>query len=73
MVIRATKLRANIFQILDRVLETGVPVEVERKGRKLRIVCTDDVKRTRGLKKRAYLKGDPEEIVHLDWSDEWRP
>ena len=21
----------------------------------------------------GYLRCDPEELVHLDWSDEWRP
>ena len=36
--ITASSLRQNIYTILDEVLETGVPVEIERKGQILRIV-----------------------------------
>ena len=73
MTLTASKLRENIYRILDRVLETGVPVEVRRKGRTLRIVPTDRPSRIGRLKRRSYLLEDPEEIVHLDWSGEWRP
>ena len=37
MVVTASKLRENIYKILDEIVETGVPVEVTRKGVKLRI------------------------------------
>ena len=33
MTLTASKLRENICRILDQVLETGVPVEVRRKGK----------------------------------------
>ena len=74
----ASKLRANVYRVLDQVLETGVPVEIERHGRRLRIVADTSVrgpapsKLTR-LKARAYLRGAPDAIVHVDWSREWRP
>ena len=35
----ASKLRANVYRVLDQVLETGVPVEIERHGRRLRIIA----------------------------------
>ncbi len=73
MALTASKLRENIYRILDRVLETGIPVEVKRKGRTLRIVPTDPPSRIGRLKRRSYLLEDPEEIIHLDWSREWRP
>jgi hypothetical protein len=73
MALTASKLRENIYRILDRVLETGVPVEVRRKGRTLRITPLDPPSRMALLKRRPYLLVDPEEIVHLDWSEEWRP
>lgn len=41
MVITASKLRENLYKILDQVLETGAPVVIERRGRKLRIVPAD--------------------------------
>ena len=73
MVLTASKLRENIYRILDRVLETGIPVEVRRKGRTLRIVATDPPSRIARLERRPYLLEDPEDIVHLDWSKEWQP
>ncbi|MEN8374763.1 MAG: type II toxin-antitoxin system Phd/YefM family antitoxin [Gemmatimonadota bacterium] len=69
-----SRLRANLYRVLDRVLETGVPAEVERKGRRLRIVPAETGSRLARLKPHAgYLATDPEELVHLDWSGEWRP
>ncbi len=38
MRITASKLRENIYQILDEAISTGTPVEVIRKGTVLRIV-----------------------------------
>lgn len=74
----ASKLRADVYHILDQVLDTGIPVEIERRGRQLRIVPTEGaITRTSGrlvrLKTRRYLRCDPEVLVHIDWSREWRP
>jgi prevent-host-death family protein len=76
MTITASKLRENVYKILDQVLETGTPIEIERRGRKLRIVPAEDVPRSK--LERLYLRpnaiiGDPEQLVHLDWSTEWKP
>lgn len=71
MKITASKLRENIYGILDQVLETGQPVEVIRRGRVLKIVPEQKPDKLSRLKKRDYLIGDPEDIVHMDWSSEW--
>lgn len=69
-----SRLRANLYKLLDRVLETGVPVEVERRGRRLRIVPGEPEGRLVNLSPHPdYLRCDPEDLVHLDWSGEWRP
>lgn len=73
MSLTASKLRQDIYRILDRVLETGVPVEIERRGRILRIVPGEPRDKLANLGSRDYLRVDPEELVHLDWSEEWRP
>lgn len=71
MRLTASKLRADIFRILDQVLETGVPVEIERKGRVLKIVSESPRSKLSNLVERpSVLKCDPEDIVHLDWSKE---
>ena len=73
MAIKTSFLRENIYRILDQVLETGIPVEIERRGKILRIAPAEPTSKLDNLKPRPYLLSDPEELVHLDWSDEWRP
>jgi hypothetical protein len=66
-------LRANLYRLLDRVLETGRPVEVERRGERLKIIRAG--KRSRLALVRpvpGYLNVDAEELLGLDWSGEWR-
>lgn len=73
MPLTASKLRENIYRILDEILETGIPVEIERGGRILKITPAEPRSKLENLRPRKYLRGDPEELVHLDWSEEWRP
>ena len=76
MSMTASKLRENIYRVLDQVLQTGEPVEIVRGGRRLRIIPADEPQRGKLERLRPHPKalvGDPQEIVHLDWSDEWHP
>ncbi len=75
MAITASRLRENIYRLLDGVLESGEPLEIERNGRRLRIIADDQVvARTERLVRRPdVVVGDTEDLVHLDWSSEWRP
>ena len=73
MSIAASALRQNIYRILDRVAETGIPEEINRRGHLLRIVSTHKKSKLANAKKRPIIKGDPEDLVHADWSDLWRP
>jgi antitoxin (DNA-binding transcriptional repressor) of toxin-antitoxin stability system len=69
----ATRLRQNLYQILDTVLETGVPVEIERAGQLLRIVPVEVPSKWARLTPHDALTVDPQSIVEMDWSGEWRP
>jgi antitoxin (DNA-binding transcriptional repressor) of toxin-antitoxin stability system len=72
--IRTSTLRADIYRLLDHVLATGEPIEVERHGRLLRIVAVEPASRLDALPKRPdYVRGDPDDLVHLDWSSDWNP
>jgi antitoxin (DNA-binding transcriptional repressor) of toxin-antitoxin stability system len=71
--ITASKLRENVYRILDEVLESGQPIDIERRGRTVRLVPVEPPSKLARLKRRRYIKGDPEALVHLDWSREWRP
>jgi antitoxin (DNA-binding transcriptional repressor) of toxin-antitoxin stability system len=72
MAMTASALRRDIYRILDRVLETGEPVIIERNGRRVRISAEDTPARLDALVRRPdVVVGDSEDFVHLDWSDEW--
>lgn len=70
----ATKLRANLYKVLDSVIKTGVPVEINRGGKLLKIVPVKPKQKLDNLKPHpGYLAVEPESLVHMDWSKEWRP
>ena len=71
MRITASKLRENVYRILDEAVATGIPVEVIRKGSVLRIVPDKPVSKLDRLKKRGGFEGDPDDIMSIDWRKEW--
>jgi len=74
MTLTATELRSNLYRLLDRALETGEPIEILRNGRVIRLVPDTQVCHLDRLEAHpGYLTGDPDSIVHLDWSDQWQP
>lgn len=74
MRVTASQLRADVYNLLDGVLRTGEPLEIERGGQILRVVparvgsWVDRLPRREGV-----VVGDPEELVHVDWSGHWAP
>ena len=74
MPITASKLRSDIYRLLDHALATGEAIEIERNGRRLRIVPDERPSRLSRLPRRPEAGvGDSEDLVHMDWSAEWRP
>lgn len=71
MRVTASKLRADIYNILDKVAKTGAPVEVTHKGRILKIVPEAKPDKLSRLKKRDYFVGDSDDIFRIDWLKEW--
>ena len=71
MQVTASKLRENIYRILDEAIATGAPIEVVRKGTVLRIVPEKRVSELGRLKKRTGFDGDPDDIIGMDWLKEW--
>ena len=70
MSITASGLRKNIYTLLDDVLKTGKPLRITRKGANLDIVPSRKRDKLNRLVKHNCINGDPETIVHIDWSDE---
>jgi prevent-host-death family protein len=73
MAISISTLRQNIYKLLDQVLEDGTPLVIDRNGKKLIIMPAPDQEKMKKLRKREIMKCDPEELVHMDWSEEWKP
>ncbi len=65
----ASKLRANIYRMLDEVLETGQPLEIERNGKTLVIapkegaVDLGPAAPPRGRNRRRSRRADPHRLV----------
>lgn len=73
MTVTVTELRKNIYKLLDEVLETGRPLEIERKGKVLKVTPEKPKSKLNKLKKRDVMTEDPEYYIHIDWSKEWKP
>ena len=69
--ITPTELRANIYQLLEEVLRTGVPLEVNKGGRRLKIVPVAQVDKLQNLVSRPHvIQGDPDALVDIHWEKE---
>lgn len=72
MILSAAKLRAHLYEIIAQVSTSGMPIEIEYKGMLVKLVPSKTKGKLDKLKKRpGTIVGDPEDIVHLDWSNEW--
>jgi len=66
-----TQLRTNIYNLLDEILNTGLPLEIRKGDKKLRIVPVDEVDKLKNLVSRPEaIQGDPDDLVEIDWVDE---
>jgi len=64
MGIAASTLRNNIYKLLDETLQSGKPLEINRKGRRLKIVPVVEGGRKLGrLARHPCLLCAPDEIV----------
>jgi hypothetical protein len=73
MKVTATRLRQNIYAILDQVLETGIPVEIERKGQILKIAPEKKASKFDRIPPMPDIwVGDPQDIFKIDWMKDWR-
>ena len=71
--IKPSHLRADLYRILDRVLDRGEAIEITRRGRRIRLVANASTKLDALKPHPEAIQGNPEDIVSIDWSDEWRP
>lgn len=75
MAITATKLRSDLYRVIDDVIKKGMPVEVELRGRKVRIVPAEPRDKLANLVKRpGVIVGDSGRVAQVKTFDEtkWR-
>ena len=63
--ITLTKLRSDLFQVADRVLASGEPVEIERNGRTLLLMPKNLASKIARLQQRNLIVGDAESLADL--------
>ncbi len=67
-------IQRDILGLLDKVVKTGVPVEIERKGKRLLISPAEKRRNLDCLEEHPdFILGNADDLVHIDWSAEWKP
>lgn len=72
MAVTVTKLREDIYNLIDQVIETGIPLEIKRDHTILKIVPEKPKNILDNLREHSdTIVGDPDELIHIDWSSYW--
>ncbi len=66
--VTSSKLQNNLDQLLDEILNTGKPQEIERNGKRLIISPVETVDKLQKLIYRPQaIIGDPDDLVQISW------
>ncbi len=64
-------VKSAFDRVLEQVLATSAPIQFEFKGQRLAITLVESPNKLARLEQHPdCLVGNPEDIVHLDWSGE---
>jgi hypothetical protein len=73
MTITVTKLRQSLFNEIDKVIATGQPIEIERKGHRLQIVLAEKKSKLSALVTRENIIAcSDDELIYNDWLKGWK-
>jgi hypothetical protein len=70
--ITSTELRDDLFSILDRALESGESIEIQRASGTILMVPQPAVSKLSRLKRRETVVGDSDSIDAITWEASWR-
>ena len=69
--ITVTELRGNIYKLLDEVLNTGIPLEINKGGKRLKIIPAGKSNKLQNLVSRPNaIRGNPDDLVDISWEKE---
>lgn len=61
-----TELRANLYRLLDEVLESGLPLRILRGGKYLQVKPMEEVQKLDDLTPRPEaIQGDPDDLAEI--------
>lgn len=70
--ITSQELRDNLDNLLDEILRTGIPREIERGGKRLRIIPVEPLDKLEKLVHRPHvILGDADTLVDINWEQEF--
>lgn len=66
-----TQLRKNLYNLLDDVINTGIPLQINRGGKILQITPVEKINKLDKLISRPeVIIGDADDIVDITWEGE---
>lgn len=68
-----TELRKDLYHILDKVIETGEGVEIERAGGTVVLLPQRKESKLSRLVKRQTVVGDADSLPDISWEQAWQP
>ncbi len=69
--ITPTELRANIYNILEEILRTGIPVEINKGNRRLKIMPVAKTDKFSNLLSRPNaIRGNVDDLADIHWQNE---
>lgn len=70
--ITPSELRHDLYNLLDKVIQTGEPIEIKRKNKILKIIVEQTPSKLSNLKKRDVMNCSPDSLIHNNWEKEWK-
>ena len=74
MTITPTDFRKDLFNLLDKILDTGKVLEINRNGHIFKVIPPKKTKKLdRLVAHEDAVVGDSDDFIDIDWSHEWKP
>ncbi len=74
MTVTPTDFRKDLFNLLDKILETGNVLEINRNGHIFKVIPPKKGKKLDKLIAHPdAIVGNSDDFVSMDWSSEWKP
>lgn len=71
--VSAKELRGNLENLLGEILRTGMPLEIELGGKRLRIIPVEPLDKLDKLVHRPHvILGDADALIDITWEQEVR-